>query len=658
VLNPGYLGPAACAECHTARVSEFQKTRHYRACWNPDRGPMPPGFDPARELNSPRQPGTRFQFSRAGTDYLQTVVREGPRGSDRYPLKIDLIYGSAGGADEVYFTWKGNRLYELPAAWLHPSKEWAEQRTSADPGDLARTATTRCVECHNTWVGHVPGTENEYHREGAVFGVTCESCHGPGRAHVEHHRTHPGEKVGHAIVHPGRLSRDRLMDDCAQCHSNATRARGPAFSYRPGEPLDLHFRTQKQVDRESDHVAGQVGYLRQSKCFQKSDALTCVTCHNPHRPSDPGAVGQACAKCHQPAQCPDQKKLPPGAGADCVGCHMPRYTRVAVNFHTATDQYVFPVRPHEHRIGVYPLARQEVLLAWYRARPDDESKRTADRIATELAGQWTAEADRLRREYRFVQATGAVREAVRFDPGAATAGRLREAIAAGAGLDGAFYTAERQFAARRYPDAVRTLEGALKVKPDWALAHGKLGTLYAAVDNRSKAVEHLRTVARYDPDDPYGYNMLGWLAYLDGRGAEAAEFFRQADEIQPFTAEINYRWGLSLLALDRWADAAVRFRQALTVDPRHAGSCQGLSHALRHQGQNEEAVRYARRAARLTEFQNVDVLLTLVDAYADANRLDAAADAANQALRVAEARAPALVPQIRQRIEEIRKRKG
>ena len=42
-----------------------------------------------------------------------------------------------------------------------------------------------------------------------------------------------------------------------------------------------------------------------------------------------------------------------------------------------------------------------------------------------------------------------------------------------------------------------------------------------------RAVEHLQAVARYDPDDPYGYNMLGWLAYLKGKGNEAVESFRR-----------------------------------------------------------------------------------------------------------------------------------
>ena len=59
--------------------------------------------------------------------------------------------------------------------------------------------------------------------------------------------------------------------------------------------------------------------------------------------------------------------------------------------------------------------------------------------------------------------------------------------------------------------------------------------------------------------------MLGWLAYLDGKGQEAADLFRRADEVRPFTAEINYRWGLSLLLLERWAEAATLRLSSVTA---------------------------------------------------------------------------------------------
>jgi len=150
--------------------------------------------------------------------------------------------------------------------------------------------------------------------------------------------------------------------------------------------------------------------------------------------------------------------------------------------------------------------------------------------------------------------------------------------------------------------------------------------------------------------------MLGWLAYLQGRPEEAVAFYRQADEVEPFTAEINFRWGLALCGLDRWGEAVTHFRQVLVIDPKHAGACQGLAQALRRQGQPEEALSFARRAARLSRFENPDILLALADAYADAGRFAEADDSASRALDLAQANAPQLAPQIRSHLADIRAR--
>jgi tetratricopeptide (TPR) repeat protein len=335
---------------------------------------------------------------------------------------------------------------------------------------------------------------------------------------------------------------------------------------------------------------------------------------------------------------------------------MPARVWMNVHFHTDDDQYVPPIRRHEHRIAVYPEARQEVLLAWYRTQTDAHSRQEAAGLTRSLVGHWLTEADTRRRDYRFLAAIGAVREALRLDPAPATHDRLRQAVAVQARLDADWAEALHQADERRYPEAIATLEKVLAVKPDWAPARGKLGTLYAATGQKVLAVQHLREVTRSDPDDPYGWNMLGWMAYLDDRAEEAADDFRRADEVEPFTAEIKFRWGLALAKLGRWAEAEQYFRQALAVDPNSVGACQGLAHALRQQGQAAGAVRFARRAARLTQYRNPDVLLGLAETYADAGRFAEADDTAERALEAARAGDPKLVPQIRLRQDEMRAR--
>ena len=97
------------------------------------------------------------------------------------------------------------------------------------------------------------------------------------------------------------------MDVCAQCHANL-KPRGAPFSYRPGQPLEKSFRVARTRHVEDDIDGNQAQYLRASKCFQKSD-LTCITCHDPHRPSDAAGVRGACLSCHAPAACPEQPRV-------------------------------------------------------------------------------------------------------------------------------------------------------------------------------------------------------------------------------------------------------------------------------------------------------------------------------------------------------------
>lgn len=623
---------------------------------------MPAGFAPGNGRFTTLDQSLRFEMARSGSDFLQTVVKNTPTGEARTTARIDLVYG-ANKADEVFFSWKGERLYELIAVWLHPLNRWGH--ASYNPhgsGDFSRETTTRCVECHNTFFEHVPGTANEYKKETVVLGVTCERCHGPGREHIDFRTRHKGAAVDSSAVHPGRLARERQIEVCTQCHANATKARGPAFAYRPGEPLEVYFRTAVTRHPEEDHVANQIKYLRQSKCFQKSDSLTCVTCHDPHRPADAAAARESCLQCHQPDACTDRPKLPNAVREDCVGCHMPRRVWMNVHFHTDEDRYVPPVRRTQHRIAVDPVARSEVLLGWHRTSPGAAATAAADRLTSELVGHWLMESDRYRRGYRFLAAIGAAREALRLGPGPELRRKVTAALGAAidtqtkldAGLADAFQAADAQ----HYLAAMDALERILTVKPDWAVVHSKLGTLYAVTGQKERAIKHLNAVALHDPDNASGLAMLGWLAYLDGQSADAADFYRRAEEIEPYDAKINYHWGLALARDGHWPEAADRFRRALKIDPRHAGAHQGLSHVLREQGRAGEAVRAARRAARLTGFDHPDVLITLAEAYAAAGRTPEAAAAAAKAIDVAAAQqgGSPLPPDVRRRLEELRAR--
>lgn len=662
-LNPGYLGANACRACHTSRVAEFQKTPHALACRRPHDGPMAPGFDPGRGHYATPDPGLRFQMTREGGEYFQTAFFRESGTTQQSRSRIDLVYG-ANKADEVFFSWRGDRLYELVTAWLHPSGEWANTLYNRyGAGHFARDATARCLECHNTWFAHVPGTTNQYQVDSFVLGVSCEKCHGPGKQHVEFHRDHPTAKEPRAIVHPGHLDRERLIEVCTQCHGNWIKARGPGNSYRPGEPIEKYYRLAMTEYPEEDHVANQIKYLRQSKCFQKSDSMTCVTCHDPHRPhgrTDPAVAHKSCTQCHKPEACTDRPNLPAAVRDDCVGCHMRKRVWMNVHFHTPADQYTPAIQRYQHQISRDRTGRSEVLLAWHRGQPGEAHRQEAEKLVRELAEHWQSEVDRCRRGYRFLGAIGAARELLRLplpeQLRQSAESAKRDLIATQARLDADLNEAFHAADINEPGAAIETLNKILVTKPNWAVARSKLGTLYAATGRTDLAQRHLAAVAADDPDNASGLVMLGWLAYLDGRADTAADYYRRASDIEPRSAKINYQWGLALVLAERWAEAGERFREATVIDPGHAGAWNGLAEVDRRLGRPADAVRHAWRAARLSGFDDVNSLITLAASYHEAGRSREAAAAAARAIEIDESGRARLPVEARHRMNDFRSR--
>jgi hypothetical protein len=109
-------------------------------------------------------------------------------------------------------------------------------------------------------------------------------------------------------------------------------ARGRTFSeFRPGLPLqDVLHAYRLESESSSMTVVGHVEQMHLSRCYQRSNTLTCLTCHSPH--SEPKAQDQveyyraACLTCHQSNHCKvtDERRRKESPENNCVQCHMPR----------------------------------------------------------------------------------------------------------------------------------------------------------------------------------------------------------------------------------------------------------------------------------------------------------------------------------------------
>ncbi len=629
----GFVGMESCAECHRERVDGFRGTRHFLATVETPQASLPIGFDAGRNRFTSRYPGISFEMSRSDEGHFMTAIREGREGTQRQTSRVDFVYGQGAGTDEAYFSWKGERVFELPVVWMHPQQCWAVTSFNpSDLGDYSRPLTAQCLNCHNTWIDCVAGSPGRFRRESALLGISCERCHGPGHEHVHHHRAHPDDETSRFIAHPGKLSRERQIDLCAQCHDNAIHFRRPPFSYRPGEVLSDYVRIPEFRHEEENHVANQVGGMRASRCFAQSETMTCVTCHDPHRPhSDTNAGARSCAKCHAPEACTERERLPAPVRELCVDCHMPKVNKVQVNFRTEAEGYVSPVKRWEHRIAVYPNARDATLLNWFESRTGEDDKARASELRSTLATGARERGTTLRGEYRFLLAIDAFREAHRLEPSEATEQSIRELVDRQTELDTNWLEAARLINESRLGDVVPLLERMLVLNPVSARAHGRLGTVLAALGQKQRGLKHLQTAIKLDPEDSYAQGMLGWLAYIDRRYDDGVGFLQRANHLDPMNPKLRYQLGLTYQAMGKSTEAENAFREVISFQSDHIEAAAGLTRLLLDLRRWDDAVEAARGLVQVTQASDPRALALLSESLARAGKLEEAEQVEAQA---------------------------
>jgi hypothetical protein len=263
-------------------------------------------------------------MERKGSDFFQTAVESVPPDTTLRSERFGLVIGS-GGKGQTYLYWKQDQLFQLPVSYWR-ALGWVNSPGYRDgTANFDRPIIPRCLECHATYFEAIPPPANRYLTTGAVVGITCEKCHGPGRAHIERYGSKSAQITDSAILNPARFSRERQMDLCAWCHAGHGRLLRPWFSYLPGQPLDDYIELPRPDPSAPLDVHGnQVELLRKSRCFQSS-AMTCLTCHDVHLPQhDLAALSRPCLQCHRVEACGVFPRQGRQIANNFIDCHMPQ----------------------------------------------------------------------------------------------------------------------------------------------------------------------------------------------------------------------------------------------------------------------------------------------------------------------------------------------
>jgi hypothetical protein len=252
---------------------------------------------------------------------------------------------------QTYVYEKNGRFYEshlsfftaLQALDITPGHPRSEPPGLAEgAGRLVPVAEIRrCFGCHTT----ASTTKNGFDPRTPFPGVTCEACHGPGAKHVAAIKSGDYETAVSAIMNPAQLNPVDSVDFCGACH----RTWQDVILAGPTKIGTLNVRFQPYR-------------LENSRCWKEGEGgarITCLSCHDPHKPldMDPASYDSACLKCHLAAGAAvgaaagaaagdkksdgkdDHRTACPIGVQLCVTCHMPRFKNPLLHA-TFTDHWI------------------------------------------------------------------------------------------------------------------------------------------------------------------------------------------------------------------------------------------------------------------------------------------------------------------------------
>jgi Cytochrome c554 and c-prime len=308
--NAGFLGNAACARCHAAECSAVSGTMHattMRAATHEGLGNTapPPGAVPLAGY-SIAETGGRFAVSR---QYPKPETRP-----------LDYALGSGKTGMTYVAVVNGDKLLETKMSYFPHQGEWeiTPGQEISMPGDTAfgrihdAENSRRCLGCHSVAV-----SEREARSAPGFYGVGCESCHGPGKAHVEAMQW--GRTGDIHMERLGKLKSASLNDLCGKCH-------------RTVQQIDINTPMAEETHRFQPFA------LLRSRCRNAAGGpLSCLQCHDAHTDASKDRAGynRICVACHTGSvglgNVAHVTKIK-GAGAggvcpvnsttNCIDCHM------------------------------------------------------------------------------------------------------------------------------------------------------------------------------------------------------------------------------------------------------------------------------------------------------------------------------------------------
>jgi len=344
-----HVGAETCAECHQEAHGKWKESHHYHAMELPSEQTVRADFNNSVFENY----GVTTKFFRDGEKYLvETENQEG----EMEVFEVAYTFGWEP-LQQYLVKFPDGRMQVLPTCWDVEKEEWYhlypdERIAPSDPLFWTRSLQNwdhMCADCHSTNLRKkFDDATQTFSTAYSEINVSCESCHGPGREHVEHARAGNGftgmPNFALADINSSNVAQ---IEACAKCHARRSFVHP---GHHAGNSFLDHFLPEVVEPWSPDmqvptyHVDGQIddevyvyGSYTQSKMFHQG--VKCTDCHDSHTVKLHSYDNQLCTRCHVPTD-----KNPLGfdtpahhfhpmdtAGAKCVECHMPHKTYMGID---------------------------------------------------------------------------------------------------------------------------------------------------------------------------------------------------------------------------------------------------------------------------------------------------------------------------------------
>jgi Flp pilus assembly protein TadD len=523
-----YVDTSRCTLCHRAIAESFAATGMGKSF----------SVAPPVEGELYHKPSDRY-YEIAGGKMVRYQIGPARSHVNRIERSIDYAIGSGNHAKTFVHRNTDGSLTEMPVSWYRErggTLAMSPGYDRPDHDDFRRQVPEDCLFCHNAY----PRPDNPY-----PSGIDCQRCHGPGSDHKQ-------------MINPAKLSRERQMDVCEQCHLEptssppATVVRRPErkpFSYRPGEKLTDYADYFEPGIGDRFEVAHQGYRLRKSACFVKSQ-MTCITCHDPHSTQTVSHYIDVCKNCHTSAH---------RASENCLDCHMWKRRTDDVPNVVMTDHYIQRRKPGSFTSGTVtmsaPYFAGENPGARYYQKGMDASKAGDHPAAIRFFGEAIRTGDNVAEARREMAASmmlngnvaGAVQELEKLQDDAVALTNLGNAY----------------LQVGRVDDAKRVLSRASE-EPD---ANNLLGLAFLKSGDTGSAETAFRDALSLQPDLSEANNNLGTLLASRREYAEAAWYLGKAVSSSPANSLFRHKYGLALEMNHDYRGARVQLEEALRIAP-------------------------------------------------------------------------------------------